>query len=638
MRNQHQRIKKSPLASFRSAFQRCASGLAATVVGCGLWAIGAWEPLERIAYVGLFQVRESLNPVQWDERIVVIAIDEASLASYGTFPWSRDRYAALLNQLMFVQPAAIGFDILMAEPTPEDALLAEAIQYSGSVVLAVGSDPIGNAIQVTPTLTESANGLVRVGHVKNLPDVDGLSRQITLNEIYDTQIAPSFGLALLETYERNLSGLVTAYPTDAAKFFSEFLAQPEQYDQNRPLWINWPGPTRASSQNISFPSDGLTTLSFADVLKEDADSEVLAQLQNKIVLVGYTAVGVVGNSEDALRTPFENRIPTAGVYLHAAVVDNLLNNRFLERSSPWVALLLMAVGGLASSLLLNYLNVRGRLVLAVGGSLLWCILGYGFFLTNTWLPIAAPIGTSLLALITVQFAEQQERKTLMDLFAINLSPEMADFIWQHKGELLSEGQIQPQTMTATLLFVDIREFTSISEKLSSEVLLPWLNRYFEAMTDCIMAHGGVVDKYIGDAIMAAFGAPIAQFTSESIQSQAMAAVNASLAMVDRLKSLNQELKAEGLPTVKFGIGLHTGTVVGGTVGSRHRASYSLFGDTVNIAARLQDLTKTLPAGTPYPVLLSRATAQYVEAHFKLMQQGQLQLRGRSQSTTLYTIL
>ncbi|MEL6401153.1 MAG: adenylate/guanylate cyclase domain-containing protein [Cyanobacteria bacterium J06607_6] len=629
--------KLRPTAAPRWSAMSWVPGIAAVVAGVGLFSVGAWEPLERLVYVGLFHTRDHLQPIQWDDRVVVIAIDEQSLATYGGFPWPRDRYATLLDRLMAVQPAAIGLDILMPEATLEDQTLAAAVQYSGNVVLAVGSDPLGNPIQVTPTLLGPTDGFVRIGHVNHLPDTDGLSRQTVLYKIQGTQIVPSFGMALLSAYEQSLSNLITADPQEMPSLNSKFVANPGQYDQNHPSWVNWPGPTRAAATGESTTANGLTTLSFADVMAEEPDEQLLAQLQNKIVLVGYTAVGIVGNSEDALRTPFEKQIPTTGVYLHAAVVDNLLNDRFLTRLPLAWTLALIAVSGLGSSWLLSPLGAQGRFAVMLGIVPLWLGLAYGSFLMGVWLPVAAPIATGWIGLMSFQFIEQRERKTLMDLFAINLSPEMADFIWEHKGEMLAEGQIRPQTLTATLLFSDIRDFTSISEKLPSEVLLPWLNSYFEVMTDCIMEHGGVVDKYIGDAIMAAFGAPIARPGPEADQQNAIAAVSASLAMVEKLKDLNRDFAARGLPTIKFGIGLHTGSLVGGTVGSRHRANYSLFGDAVNVAARLQDMTKTHTSTAPYPILLSEATAQQVTDQFCLTPQGQLQLRGRSEKTTAYTL-
>lgn len=612
-------------------------GLIAALVGLGLFGVGAWEPIERMMYAALFRTRNILQPAQWDDRIVVVAIDEASLATYGDFPWSRDRYATLLDQLMAVQPAAIGFDILMSEATPEDAQLADSLRFSANVVLAVGGDGRGNSIQVTPTLIEPTQGTVRLGHVKHVPDSDGISRQAFLYERSGEAFAPSLAIALLETYQQNLSSLITAETVDAPTVNPAFLTAPEQFNQFHPSWINWPGLTRHPTAAESYSPNGLPTISVQQVMAATANEELLSELQNKIILVGYTAVGVVGTTEDSLRTPFEPSIPTAGVYLHAALLDNLLNDRFLTRL-PWGwscgLIVLIACG---SSLLVKPLALRGRLAYALGLMPLWFIAAYGSFAAGLWMPIAAPIGTGLLAVTAVQFTEQRERQALMDLFAINLSPEMADFLWQHKSELLSDGQIQAQELTATLLFADVRGFTTISEKLPSDRLLQWLNRYFEVMTDCIMTHGGVVDKYIGDAIMAAFGAPVPRSDPDAVRQDAQAAIAASLDMVTRLQTLNQEFAAAGLPTVKFGVGIHTGPLVGGTVGSRHRANYSLFGDTVNVAARLQDMTKQRLPEALYPILLSEATCEQVRDRYSVVPQGAIRLRGKSEATTIYTL-
>ncbi|ESA35794.1 adenylate cyclase [Leptolyngbya sp. Heron Island J] len=609
-------------------------GLAAAGLGVSLFGLGVWEPLEQMVYTGLFLTRDRLDALEWDDRIVVIAIDNASLETYGPYPWPRDRYANLLDHLMAAQPAAIGFDILMPETTANDAQLAESIRFSNNVVLAVGGDGQGNSIQVTSTLTTPAQGFFDLGHVKHTPDLDGLSRQSFLYERYQASLAPSFAIALLDVYQRTITNLLTDTPLALSTQSARFLEQPEQFDQSRPILINWPGLTRPDHNKTVSPQ-GLTTLSFGEVLNNDA---LLDQLQNKILLVGYTATGVIGSVQDPIRTPFEQDIPTSGVYLHAAILDNLLNDRFLSRLPNSWTLGLIILSALGSSLVLQPIGLRGRLIFMIALIPAWFLVTYLGFIAGLWLPMAAPIGTTLLGMMFLQVAEQRERQALTDLFAISLSPEMADFIWKHKDELLTQGQIHSQELTATLLFSDIRGFTTISETLPSEQLIFWLNRYFEVMTECIMAHGGVVDKYIGDAIMAAFGAPVSRSGEDAIQQDALAAVNASMAMVNRLKDLNQEFAAQGLPTVRFGIGLHTGPLVAGTVGSRHRANYSLFGDTVNIAARLQDMTKQLTKSSPYPILMSEATYQRVANHYDIIaEKARIQLRGRTAQTTVYAL-
>ena len=184
---------------------------------------------------------------------------------------------------------------------------------------------------------------------------------------------------------------------------------------------------------------------------------------------------------------------------------------------------------------------------------------------------------------------------------------------------------------------DIRGFTTISEQFKPAELLRWLNRYLDAMTDCIMAHGGVVDKYIGDAIMAVFGIPIPRNSPAEIRQDALNAIAAGIAMHDRLQSLNHTLKAEGLPTVRFGIGIHTGNLVAGSVGGSQRLNYSVVGDTVNVAARIEALNKNLQDHNPYDLLISGHTFAYVRDQYDAKPLQALQLRGKAASTVIYGV-
>ncbi|MEM8543550.1 MAG: adenylate/guanylate cyclase domain-containing protein [Cyanobacteria bacterium P01_H01_bin.119] len=589
-------------------------------MGLGLLSVQAWEPLERLAYNALFQTRARLIPPDWDERIVVVAIDEASLNRYGRFPWPRDRYGVLLDTLLAAQPAAIGFDLIFAESGPYDERFAESIAISGNVVLAVGDDGAGSALEISPTLTDPAEGTFLLGHVKHTADTDGISRRVWL---YEGRF-PILGVALLQMYNLSLNQTLGEIASEPPQIDPAVLAQPEQFSRQS-TWLNWPGPIQTESNY----SNALKVLSFSDVLEGQVPPE---QLQNKIVLVGITAAAL-----DPLRTPFHTSVPTAGVYLHAAVVDNLLQDRLLQRwpaKNTAVVLLLVA---LATSFILKPLTFKGRVLMLVGLVSAWLAIAYGSFTQQVWLPVAAPIGTCLLSGLGLQFIEQRERQSLMNLLALNISPEMANLMWQQKTDILDKGQIQPQELTATVLFTDIRGFTTITEGLPSQALLPWLNRYFEVMTDCIMAHGGIVDKYIGDAIMAVFGAPVPHTSNEEIQQDAIAAVKAGLGMYKALQTLNKEFAAAGLPTIRFGVGIHTGTVIGGTVGSRRRINYSLFGDAVNVAARLQDMTKAVTVNAPYPILLSEATYHHVSELYQGQAMGELMLRGRVSSMPVYSI-
>ncbi|NJP08360.1 MAG: adenylate/guanylate cyclase domain-containing protein [Leptolyngbyaceae cyanobacterium RU_5_1] len=254
------------------------------------------------------------------------------------------------------------------------------------------------------------------------------------------------------------------------------------------------------------------------------------------------------------------------------------------------------------------------------------------------MPVAAPIGTMLLTAAGLQLREQHEKQLLMTLFAKHLDPEMAEMIWQHRGEIAQAGEIYPQELVATVLFMDIRGFTSIAEKLEPRELLNWLNRYLDLMTGCIMEHKGVVDKYIGDGIMAVFGVPFPSTTIERIQQDAINAIAASLSMHQHLQGLNQCFQAEGKPLITIGIGIHTGSVVAGSVGGSQRMNYSVLGDTVNIAARLEAMNKNVLTDNPYNLLVTNETLSYLQDRYRTQLVGDIQLRGRKQRITVFSIL
>ena len=602
---------------------RLAPSIMAATCAIGLWMLGAWRPLERMGYNILFLIREETGMPPhpgWDERIAVIAIDEESLDQYGPFPWPRDRYAELLNLLAVSQPAVVGFDLLFAESMPGDAIFAQAIFASGNVVLAMGGDEQGRAIELAADFAQMPGGSYLLGHIQHARDADGISRQVSLYE----GTLPALGISMLQIYDSVLNHTVSV---DPGRHSDPNLAIPEPAEDLK-AWINWPGVVKTAQQ--SFTPGELQTYSFADVLKGRVEPNVF---QNKIVLVGVTATGL-----DRARSPLNFEPPMGGVYIHAALIDNGLNDRLLNRLPNWGAIALLMGLSLVVSQLLSDQDFKGRLAIILGFPFVWSAIALLCFGGNWWIPTVAPIGSVFLTAAWLQLQEQQEKQQLMNLFAMHVAPEMANLIWQRKEEIFKGGEMQAQDLVATVLFVDIRGFTSISEKLSSRALLTWLNRYFEVMTDCIMAHGGVVDKYIGDEIMAVFGVPFPHTQPDEIRQDAIAAIAASLDMHTQLQQLNQEFIAAGHPTIRFGIGVHTGPVTAGSVGSRRRINYSVFGDTVNIAARLQEMTKKeLASGSPYQLLVTGRTYFYVHHRYHGCAVGATKLQGRETATVIYAI-
>lgn len=571
------------------------TGTVAGIMSVTMLQLGMWKPLEFLAYKTLFQIRESgvLPNPGWDSRIAVIAIEPQSLQEYGQFPWPRNRYAALLSAFKKSPPTVVGFDILFLDPSPKDEMLAAAIATNGKVVLPRTTQELPVA-----SLKAAATG---IGHIMHEPNSDGISRdaQIFLDSI------PNFGLVMTQRYN-------AANPQNPV-----LLPQPQNIHEQT-VWVNWPGKT-----------ENLRTYAFVDVVEGRIPENALA---DKLVLVGLVATGF-----DQISTPLNKT--TAGVYLYAALVDNLLNQRLLKRLPVALEiLLLLGIGPLTTSVLCKR-GVKARIAIALGLPVTWIVAAavlFGFYFW--WLPIAAPIGTLILSGTALQVREQYEKQQLMRLFEKHVAPETAQLIWERKAEIFEQGELEPQELTATVLFMDIRSFTSISEKMRPRDLLTWLNNYLEAMTDCIMDHGGVVDKYIGDAIMAVFGVPFCHTEYREIQQDALNAVAACIAMHEKLHKINEQLRIDRKPLIKFGIGLHTGQLVAGSVGGSRRLNYSVIGDAVNVAARLEAMNKEIVSDSPFNLLVTGRTFAYVRDRYEGQKVGAIQLRGKKEETVVYAIL
>ncbi|MBD2458163.1 adenylate/guanylate cyclase domain-containing protein [Nostoc sp. FACHB-87] len=606
LRNAYKSLKNSILEKYPLF-----PGMLTAFLSVGLWQVSAWNSLELLGFNLIFRTRNYLPHSSWDQRIAVIGIDDRTLQQYGQFPLSRDRYTQLLETLEATPPAAIGFDILFTEPTNHDAKLAEAMAINGTVVLAVAP----SLQQQTLHPVEIFERVTSIGHIVNHADFDGITRHFFL---YIDHV-PSLSIKLLETYNNTLQHTFTA---NTNKSQQSLITIPSLQSgmSKKSVWLNWVEPT-----------EKILTYSFADVLQKKID---IAKLQNKIVLVGLTATG----TNDFLKTPFLQTAPTSGIYLHAAVLDNLLNQRFLRRV-PWqFELLLLLFISIAVSILLTSQKFYQRILLLGLLPLIWFGLSVLVLtIANLWIPTAAPIGTILLAGLSVQWQEQKEKQQLMSLFASHVSQDTARLIWQNRDEIFQKGQLDAKEMVVTVLFSDIRSFTTISEDMKPRELLNWLNTYLGAMAECVHKHHGVIDKYIGDAVMAVFGIPFPHTQTEEIQQDAINAVSAAIAMQERLILLNQELQQLGLPAIQIGIGIHTGLVVAGSIGGSQRLDYSVLGDAVNIAARLEQLNKNTQEGNPHSILISETTHHLVKDNFYTQKLKELTLRGRQTLTMIYSV-
>jgi class 3 adenylate cyclase len=241
-----------------------------------------------------------------------------------------------------------------------------------------------------------------------------------------------------------------------------------------------------------------------------------------------------------------------------------------------------------------------------------------------------------------QAREKGEKQMVMQLFSKHVSPEVAEAVWNEREQFLEGGRPRSQKLMVTVLFTDLKGFSTLSEKTDPQELMDWLNIYMDTIAKCVMDHGGVVDDYFGDGMKANFGVPLQRTTVAEIRQDAMNAVNASLAMERDMGQLNARMHSEGLPSLKMRVGIHTGWVVAGSLGSSDRMKYTTVGDTVNTASRLESFDKDLVLphleSSPTRIIISESTAGHVQNAFETVAVGELSLKGKLDRIRAYCVL
>ncbi|MDQ2697113.1 MAG: adenylate/guanylate cyclase domain-containing protein, partial [Pseudomonadota bacterium] len=342
-----------------------------------------------------------------------------------------------------------------------------------------------------------------------------------------------------------------------------------------------------------------------------------------------------------------------GVELHGYIISQLLRfaldpqarviRSWAEGAEvAWIWLWCMAggVAGLGGLALLRFLAVMAAAALLLGAV---CHLA---LVQGWWLPLVPPglglLGAAALVKAYVAAHERAEKRLLMHLFARHVSPEVAQTLWAARQQFLEGRRLRSQRLTATVLFTDIRGFTGISENMDPQALMDWLNVYMEAMSEVITGRGGVINKYIGDAIMAIFGVPIARTTDEEIAADARNAVDCALAMGEALERLNAHWQAQGLPQIGMRVGIHTGPLVAGSLGGEQHLEYTVIGDTVNTASRLESFDKSYAdpevAGGACRILIGETTCRLLGTQFRTKPVARVALRGRKEPLSVYGVV
>ncbi len=645
-------------------------GLLITVVAVVLAWKGVKPELSQRFELDLYDLRLQYSQLHdVDPRIVIVDIDEKSLAAQGRWPWGRERIAQLVRQLTdHYEVALVGFDTTFSEPdrkltaeqvlqqfdqTPEanvtrqrlsallndltpDRELAEAIEGQ-PVVLGYLFDHSSKQLNVgalpAPVMLETGEGTLTTvpdatGHVANLSllqaatpwagffdnpqvDVDGIYRRVPLLQRYEQGYYPSLSLSVFMA----LMGEFTVQPVfehDATGQLSALTAVEVgavriPLNKQGNLFVPYRGPMG------SFPY-----ISATDVLSGEADKR---QLEGTLVLVGTSAAGLL----DLRATPLQNRYP--GVEVHANLISAMLDERFLMQPdySDALELLQLVFTGALLSLIMPRLSALWASVFTLSWTVLLTSLNLYAWQHLGWV---MPLGFTLQLIITLYLLEQTSGYFFETRNRHRLASQFGQYIPQVVVERLNaEGaqvELNGESRVMTVFFSDVRGFTGLSEKLTPPQLTRLMNIYLTHITDIIYAHHGTVDKYIGDAVMAFWGAPL------NDPEHALRALDAALAMDKAMPQINRDLAAAGLPAVAAGMGLNTGVMNVGNMGSRYRMAYTVMGDAVNLGSRLEGLTKYYGV----PIIVSSDTADQVKC-YSFMVLDRVQVKGRAEPVALY---
>jgi len=526
-----------------------------------------------------FRLRGQRPP---DNQVVIVAIDDASLNWVKQpWPWKRTQLAEIVNWLNKAGAKVIGLDIFLFDPSAnpaDDQALATALANAKASVAV-------NQIYATPDFNGETNALplpifqkalTNFGISEVTRDSDAITRGVTGYQTFSDQVYFNWSFELASLF------LGVDPPSNPSPAGLTFNGKFVPFNNKNRLLINFAGPSG------TYPSK----YSAAFVPLGDYPPDTF---RNKIVLIGSTSETL----QDYYPTPFSPSTPMPGVEVVANTVATILQGNYIRQAPPWTGIVLVILAAIAAWFIAKIAQPTWAIIFLAGGLLGYFFFQYEIFVQARWeFAVVTPATMLFLGVIipTLDQAVSQEleKRKVRSLFSRFISPEMV-------AQLIETQNINSlnRRTDLTILFSDIRGFTTISEKLSPEEVVALLNPYLAAMTNVIHKHGGTVDKYEGDAIVAFFGEPI------QYPDHARRAVLATLEMRQVLFDLNKQWKAEGRSKDGFeiGIGLNTGQVFVGLLGSEQRLNYTIIGDAANLASRLQDLTKEFG----WPILISEST-------------------------------
>ena len=619
-------------------------------------------------------------PRTLDERIVIVDIDEKSLAEAGRWPWGRNKLAVLVDELLGRQQAALlGFDVVFAEADDSSGLkrlqqlaanelkdqpafadklgqMQASLDYDAVFAKSLENRPVVLGYYFTSDRDGRVNGVLpapvmdrealkrrpirftswngfganidtiakaapQAGFFNSITDGDGVVRSIPLLAEYKGQYYESLSLAMFRMLvgqpgvepgfpqekflTRNYQGLESILLTQGPKT----LAIP--VDDRVATLVPFRGPGGASGGSYRY-------ISASDVL---AGKMPPGQLKDKIVLLGTTAPGLL----DLRVTPVGETYP--GVETHANVISGFLDGKVFVKPDYAVGfeVVILVLSGLTLALALPLLSAPRAV--AASAAVTAALVGLNFWLYSTY-GLVLPLATALVMALTAfalnmsygYFVESRSKRELANLFGTYVPPELVDEMVKNPDSY----SMKASAKELTVMFCDMRGFTRMSETMEPTQLQTLLNSVFSRLTDLIRSNRGTIDKYMGDCVMAFWGAPV------ETPEHAALAVKTSLEMVQAVRQLNEEHRSEGLPEIGIGIGLNTGSMCVGDMGSDIRRSYTVIGDAVNLGSRLEGLSKIYGVDT-----VVSASTRDLSTGFAWQELDKVRVKGKDQAVAIF---
>jgi adenylate cyclase len=618
------------------------------------WAFGLLDFTHRIELQTYdLRVAATARPSAPANDILLISIDDESIRRMeplvGRWPWPRLIHATVIDYLGAAGAKVIGYDILFAERDirkfmvadtewtgeESDSVLVDSTKKAGKVVhIAEASsgeliDP-SRALRVNldapalnvklpstvcgeprPTITPPFAALAQassgIGHSMLALDPDGPVRRTSPVVNVAQRSIPSFAYAVA------MAAGYRAAPDVVTDEAGHCVAM-----------IPWRGPAETAAGVPTF-----TSFSFYDVFY--SQQQIMegqkpgidpALFKDRIVIVGSSAEGL----KEIFTPPFPSG-DISGPEVHANVVDALLSSRSIERAPPWLTLTLVIAAVVIVGVAGSFLNAWLTGAVALVAATLFGWQSVALFARGTWIPVTVPLLALVFAFVGdlawKYFVEGREKRQVKKLFSRYVSKDVYDQLVANPSLAALGGARRHMTV----LFSDIRGFTTMSEKGTPEDVVAQLNQLFTRMVAVVFSHRGTVDKFVGDMVMALYGAPLDD------EDHAEHAVQTALAMIETLQEMNQEWARDGKPQLDIGIGINTGDMIAGNVGSETIMSYTVIGDAVNLGARLESLNKEY--GTR--IIISEATRERLKGRYDIHPLGDVIVKGKSKPVAIFEV-